>query len=327
MASQLGGNQFLFITTTDASLPRDPNVRAAIRKQAMSKAATARRRRGEWGKVNLRQYPPASKPCQAQSDELMILEKASVNCCSTPNAASGLIDLSTQEAEIGKGGLDADRAQGLSIPTKLSCTGYERMKIQYNFDLLDLSALTSFHAGRVTAQTLAEHPSRILNILSCRQWSYFDFLPSRFGHDACLDDAARCVAARVRQWMLSPTAIPDDGVLLLYSKALHSLQKALDDSNTNLEANILCATELLAIYEVSLLFDLAPDSFTDIRHIQLLDRNGSKAWSRHIAGATSLVELRGPERYHTEFEKALFMAQTGPIVRSTFLLTYAYTFY
>jgi hypothetical protein len=35
---------------------------------------------------------------------------------------------------------------------------------------------------------------------------------------------------------------------------------------------------------------------------------------RHAHGATRLIQLRGPETYHTEFEKALFLAHSGPIV-------------
>jgi len=35
---------------------------------------------------------------------------------------------------------------------------------------------------------------------------------------------------------------------------------------------------------------------------------------RHASGATHLIQLRGPETYNTEFEKALFLAHSGPIV-------------
>jgi len=51
---------------------------------------------------------------------------------------------------------------------------------------------------------------------------------------------------------------------------------------------------------------------------QLLDPSGEVAWIRHAAGAARLIQLRGPKNYTTEFEKALFMAHTGPIV-CTFL--------
>jgi len=46
-----------------------------------------------------------------------------------------------------------------------------------------------------------------------------------------------------------------------------------------------------------------------------LDPSGETAWIRHAAGAARLIQLRGPKNYTTEFEKALLMAHTGPIVR------------
>jgi hypothetical protein len=50
--------------------------------------------------------------------------------------------------------------------------------------------------------------------------------------------------------------------------------------------------------------------------LQLLDPSGETAWIRHAAGAARLIQLRGPDNYSTDFEKALFMAHTGPIVCS-----------
>lgn len=49
---------------------------------------------------------------------------------------------------------------------------------------------------------------------------------------------------------------------------------------------------------------------------QLLDPSGETAWIRHAAGAARLIELRGPQNYSTEFERALLMAHTGSIVRT-----------
>jgi len=124
------------------------------------------------------------------------------------------------------------------------------MRIQYDFDVLDLSALTSFHAGRATAQALMHDPSRLIDVLRCKQWSYLSFLPSRFGHVDCLDDAARCLAAKARHQLLSPTNPPNVIVVSLYSRALASLQSALSDPDRFLQPDVLCATEILAIYEV-----------------------------------------------------------------------------
>jgi hypothetical protein len=48
--------------------------------------------------------------------------------------------------------------------------------------------------------------------------------------------------------------------------------------------------------------------------MKLLDPSGKEPWIRHANGAARLIQLRGPENYNTEFEKALFMAHSGPIV-------------
>lgn len=50
--------------------------------------------------------------------------------------------------------------------------------------------------------------------------------------------------------------------------------------------------------------------------MQLLDPTGETAWIRHAAGAARLIQVRGPQSYDSDFEKALFMAHTGPVVRS-----------
>jgi hypothetical protein len=51
--------------------------------------------------------------------------------------------------------------------------------------------------------------------------------------------------------------------------------------------------------------------------LQLLDPLGETAWIRHAAGAARLIQLRGPKSYNSEFEKALLVAHTGPIVCSS----------
>ena len=202
----------------------------------MSRAAAARRQRGFSSNRNRRQYP-------VLLDHLE--ERAEVE---NEAAASGPVqmDLSSQQ----QGVTPMTRAR-MAVPANVRSSGYEGMRIQYGFDLLDISALTTFHTGRITARTLSREPHRLAHVLRCRQRSYFSFLPSRYGHSACLDDAAHCVAARLRQWMDNPSDPPDKGVLSLYSKSLTSLQSALGDPVACLQPEVLCATVILAIYEVS----------------------------------------------------------------------------
>ena len=225
-------NSYAFIhLSSDAGVSTGQDTRRLIRRQAMSRAAAARKQRG-WGQHNRRQYPPSLED-QGEAES----EAAA--------SGSARADLSSRQRCL----MSVTRTKTV-VPASVPSSGYESMRIDYGFDLLDISALTTFHSGRITAQLLSREPLRLLHVLRYRQWSYLSFLPSRYGHNACMDDATHCVAARVRQWMSSPSEPPDDGVLSLYLKSLTSLQSALNDPILCLQPEILCATAILAIYEV-----------------------------------------------------------------------------
>lgn len=51
--------------------------------------------------------------------------------------------------------------------------------------------------------------------------------------------------------------------------------------------------------------------------VKLLDGASDEPWKRHTAGANTLIQVRGPSRYQTDFEQALLMSQAGPIVSGT----------
>lgn len=186
----------------------------------MSRSAHARRKRGGYGQSNLIQYP------------VEILE----------GEDSRAEDPSWNAARC------SVRAV---IPASLTSGPYERMRIRYNFDLLDLSQLTSFHISYATASSLANQPTLLTEILGHRHWSYLNYLPGRIGHNGALDKAAACVAARAQQWLASPSEPVSSGILKLYSSALAALQAELQCPNACLRPDVLCATELLGIYEVS----------------------------------------------------------------------------
>ena len=221
-------------SSADAGVPKDVDTRRRIRRQAMSRVVADRKQKGSWGQYNRRQYPVA----QMGSAEIAQADNEAAASDSAPVRSTSQSLIPGMEPRPG-------------VPASVPCSGYESMRIDYDFDLLDLSALTSFHTGRVTAKLLSEEPQRLVHILRYRQRSYFSFLPSRYGHSACLDNATRCVAARVRQWMSNPSDPPHDGVLSLYSKSLNSLRSALKDPTLCLKPETLCATSILAIYEVN----------------------------------------------------------------------------
>ena len=57
---------------------------------------------------------------------------------------------------------------------------------------------------------------------------------------------------------------------------------------------------------------------------QLLASWKPKAWEYHVSGAASLIRLRGPKGYSTNYEKALLLGQVGPLV-CTLLQSYCIT--
>ena len=333
----MAADSFHFVHSTDASVPKTPRVRLLIRKQAMSRAAAARRLRGKNGKQVLRQchYPekvsPKADNLESPSPPLGKSPGELEETLGPPQATNEAPQSTTEAPEslieapkFSNAAESPEREMAvIAVPASLPSTGYESMRIRYDFDLLDLSALTTFHVGRITAQALSRQPARLKDILRCRQWSFFSYLPSRYGYSACLDDAARCVTARVRDWLSLPAegSRPSNGsILSLYTKALKSLQAALNNPDRRVEPDVLCATEILGIYEVShgrLLSGMPLLMY----HLKLLDTSKEQAWVQHVAGATSLLKLRGPERYRTEFEKALFLSQVGPIVSALIFIS------
>jgi len=253
MAAQIGDKTFEFINVSNATGPFNDETRHLIRRQAMSRPAAARRRQGNYGKRNLLQTIVFVETRERRSEQ--------DDTSSETNKSVASDDISAEEHNFRE--VEAEyRFENTSnaICANLPSTGYERLRLQCGFDLLDLSAMTTFHVGRITAQCLSSEPAQLSAVLQCRQWSYLNYLPPRYGYSACLDDSARCVAVRVQQFLQYPGSPPQRKPLLLYSKALRSLQVAIDDSTTYRQPEVLCATELLAIYEVITLSPCDVDS-------------------------------------------------------------------
>ncbi|KAL8787923.1 MAG: hypothetical protein Q9213_001950 [Squamulea squamosa] len=295
MSSMGTSPDLTWIVSLDGKRPGSPGTRRVIRRQAMSKAAAARRRVRSYNKERVHQLAICPQP---PAHEKTAIEPGYIQSdCGSSDPNEAMVKTSTVSKR--KSGFVQAKAMTMTrvplwIPASPPSTGYEAMRIRYDFDVLDLSALTALHISRAIAQPLQDDPSQLIQILRRREWSYFSYMPWRYGFTQCLDDAICCVAARVRQWITSPGK-PTDQVLVLYSRAVRSLQAALNDPSQRMQADVLCATEVLWIFE-------------------LLDSDRDDAWMTHAAGAATLIQLRGPRGYETDFEKALFLGQVGPIL-------------
>jgi hypothetical protein len=235
MADSSAPASFEWVHSTTAILNEDVEVRTRIRKQAMKRAAAERRKRGNYGQHNLLQYEVFQT---AQSD---LIDKAFM----TSAHPTGKVSQHNHNLAI------VSRNKSSSIPASISQGGYELKSTENGFNILDLSVLTSADIGRASGQLFRKDSSQLLLLLRHRQSSYFTHVPARYGHSACLTDAINCVLSRMRQIISQAGDRLESTVMLSYTKALRSLQTALDSPIQRFDPEVLCATEILSIYEVS----------------------------------------------------------------------------
>lgn len=209
--------QFVFIDNAQSITPIQKRI---IRKQAMRKVAETRKELGTYRKFNLGQYPAST---DSEDGKL-------------PNAST----MYNPQTSIKN-----------SLPRCMSVQGYEKARITHDFDLFSLSALTSFHFGKATVKALADDPERLREMLRAnKESSYLDFVPGLYCTNKLIRSVVNCTLARAQQTICGRSNIPEAKILALYGTALMELQSALQDPLRSLEADVLCATHILAMYEV-----------------------------------------------------------------------------
>ena len=161
--------------------------------------------------------------------------------------AEGVIDVSPRTQRRHVPLMRLERA--VSPATQPSFTGYEAIRVIYNFDITNLDSFTNVDLA-VNAYRLlqgsAEHPVVFLQNVSSS--SFLAHLPSRYGSKPFLDDAIHCVAAKAAQIFGYSTASSSPSAL--YFKALRSLRRNIQSSDWS---DIYCATRLLVLYEVKVI--------------------------------------------------------------------------
>jgi hypothetical protein len=245
--------QFVNATISNPRVPEDKAVRTLIRKQAMKQASAARRRQGNYGKHNLRQYPVLYRDVAPRPTEVITCSENAYR-----HVENGHCRRNERQNAGSEGARSGSSLQSLvnrslikpRLPSGLSRQGYEAAATGYDFDVVDLSRLASLHLGRFAGKTLSADPSQLPSLLRKRQSSYLTYLPSRYEHSPCLKDAIDCIIARVRSILAPDDKKLRSSVVPLYVKALKSLQNALDSPVQCYEPEVLCAIEILALYEV-----------------------------------------------------------------------------
>ncbi len=256
---------FAFVSYEGPKLPGDPNIRNLIRHRASSHTAAARKRNGGYVKHNTRQFPIWLPKPESRDEEEQDSPPRRETPGSTPKGnqhrdtyADGCIEgFTTCDDEVTSPyQLESivRLASFLSHPS--DCSG---AAVRQNYPLLNLIApLTVLHLGVTTlwhfrpdlwciSQTLAKMPRRP----EFRPLLYY--IPSRYGKVASITHATDSLLARLEQIVRTRGRwSPEWDALSLksYTKALRSLQEAIDDESQRLMPETLCAVELLALFEV-----------------------------------------------------------------------------
>lgn len=229
---------FVFIDQSgEGKVPTSKTTRRQIRKQAMRDAGLARKQRGDYGQCNLRQYP------------VFLATEDSIR--NPPDQEHETVDAETQAEAANDRMWEIERQWKERIPTKMPTGEYENLRKNLDFDITELSLLTTQSFGRGAARALASQPAQLSGMLLVSDSSYLNFLPTRYKENPLLRDALFCTATQSR-WLLRPQSrIADTAILASYGNALQRLQEALTDPDQCLHPDVLCATQVLGLFEVS----------------------------------------------------------------------------
>lgn len=216
--------QFLFVD--NAQPPKSAQQQRRIRQHAMRNVAAAKKELGTYRKVNAGQFP-------------VFIEQERHSSPTKPDAYAD--KLSEEDHTIIE----------LVIPQSPPASGYERARINYDFDILSLSWLTSFHFSKASARVLSSNLAQFAQTLKwTRDASYLEYVPQLYSKSVLIRRVVDCVLARARKTVNGDTRVSEEDILYLYGTALAGLQKVLVDPMRIYDADVLCATQLLAMYEV-----------------------------------------------------------------------------
>ncbi|OQV04551.1 hypothetical protein CLAIMM_09411 [Cladophialophora immunda] len=269
--------EFEFVNSCTSKVPQTKTLRTLIRKQAMKDVAAARRRRGNYGKHNLRQLPDFISSTPLAGPEKPRAQKSTVR--QSPRCVMS-------------------RMQSYLPPLRHMQSDYLRLGVTSSFSILNICPLTSLHLGIARMSHFASEGLDAMRVfpLPPGPSSWLAFVPSRYGNVESLSYAADCVVEGLKR-NLDPTRATNESasVARLYVRALRSLQAALIEVEESRTTETLCAAALLGTYE-------------------LLDTGRSCGWMQHARGVAKLIEHRGPVSFNDAFDKAILLAHVGPLV-------------
>jgi hypothetical protein len=260
MAARTPLQDFQFIVSNGSRIPNDPEVRTIIRKQAMKDAAVARKKRGNYGRINLMQYRILDRitgtPKGMVGHSLGVSRESASLVSKASSRSTSATDMTTSRRVI-----RFDRPTASLVPAEQYETwlcspvanptnGYEALRAKYHFDITDLCLLTSFHVGQSTMSAMARDSNLLGTLLGKQMSSYLSFVPSRYGHKPYLTAVVDCVIAKAHGALYPPNACFFASMMRMYGKALRTIQEAISDEEASRDADLLCAVQMLSFYEV-----------------------------------------------------------------------------
>ncbi|OAP65110.1 hypothetical protein AYL99_01082 [Fonsecaea erecta] len=288
--------EFEFVNSTTSKVPQCKNLRTLIRKQAMKDVAAARRRRGNYGKKNLRQLPDSSTSTPPTGPDKPEIQKSIVRQAGSSCEVQGFGSHLCMECQSPR--CVMSRLKSYIPPRNPMQSDYLRLGVSSGFSILNICPLTSLHLGVAKMSHFASEGAEAVRVfpLPPGPSSWLAFIPSRYGNVESLSYAADCVVEGLK-WNFGSTAAASEGtsVARSYMRALRSLQAVLKEAKESRTTETLCAAALLGTYE-------------------LLDTGRSHGWMQHAGGVAKLIEHRGPVMFEDDFDKAILLAHIGPIV-------------
>lgn len=278
-----GARALVFVDITDPNNAISGSARTKIRRQAMKDVTAAKKQRGGWisyetelDSHQLKRFVALSRPMTPvkQSSELVSGEnghnRVQIDADCTTSVAFVRSPTRYMHSYL----------PALPAPVLSITEDFAMLQLKSQFDILSLSALTTFETGRGTIQILAQRPDELKNILQSqyKQRSYFIHIPCRYGGGTCLDDAVWCVAHKAGESLLAHGPTSSRETIAFYVKALKSLNIALSDQSRQLDVDVLAATCILTLYEVR--FCSVSTEKTICHEIRKLTLHGVTAYGR-----------------------------------------------
>jgi hypothetical protein len=266
MAAETPLQDFQFIVSDGSRVPDDPEIRTIIRKQAMKDVAVTRKKRGDYGRINLMQYRILDSLTGAPKGMVrhslgVSRESASLSSKASSRSTSAT-DMTTSRRVIRFDRPSASLVLAeqydtwLCSPVANSTNGYAALRAKYHFDITDLCLLTSFHVGQGTMSAMARDSSLLGTLLGKQMSSYLSFVPSRYGHKPYLTAVVDCLITKAHGTLHPHNAGISATMIRMYGKALRAVQEAIGDGEASRDADLLCAVQMLSFYEVCRRYNL-----------------------------------------------------------------------